>query len=157
SDDDDDPERADTDHPTTNAVVASLDEYRRKRDRRRTPEPSEGEVDTERTAGDAPVFLIQEHLARRLHYDFRLARSGVLVAWYVPKNLPTAPRERRLAVNTEVRLLGSETFGGTIPRGEYGAGTVTVWARGTYDCEKWDNDEIIVRLHGDRVSGRYVL
>ena len=157
SSDDDDPERAATDHPTTNAVVASLDEYRRKRDRRRTPEPFEGEVDPERTAGDAPVFVIQEHHARRLHYDFRLARRGVLVSWAVPKNLPTAPRERRLAVNTEDHPLGYETFEGTIPRGEYGAGTVTVWDRGTYDCEKWDDDEIIVRLHGDRVSGRYVL
>src|SRR5699024_10698204 len=121
SSDDDDPERAATDHPTTDAVVASLDEYRRKRDRRRTPEPFEGEVDPDRTAGDAPVFVIQEHHARRLHYDFRLARRGVLVSWAVPKNLPTAPRERRLAVNTEDHPLGYETFEGTIPRGEYGA------------------------------------
>lgn len=163
---DDDPERATTDLPTTGpgcdadtpgAVVASLDEYRRKRDRRRTPEPFESEVDTDRDTGDSPVFVIQEHHARRLHYDFRLARRGVLVSWAVPKNVPTAPRDRRLAVNTEDHPLGYETFEGAIPRGEYGAGTVTVWDRGTYDCEKWRDDEIIVWLHGERVSGRYVL
>ncbi|MBB1058665.1 ATP-dependent DNA ligase [Dietzia sp. B19] len=139
------------------AVVTSLDEYRRKRDRRKTPEPFDGEVDTDRSDGDGPIFVIQEHHARRLHFDLRLEHHGVLASWAVPKNLPTEPKDRRLAVNTEDHPLGYETFEGTIPKGEYGAGTMTVWDRGTYECEKWREDEIIVWLNGDKVSGRYVL
>ncbi|MVZ89997.1 ATP-dependent DNA ligase [Microbacter sp. ANSKLAB05] len=144
--------------PTSeDAVVTSLAEYRRKRDRRKTPEPFEGEVETDRSDGDGPIFVIQEHHARRLHYDLRLEHHGVLASWAVPKNLPTEPKDRRLAVNTEDHPLGYETFEGTIPKGEYGAGHMTVWDRGTYECEKWREDEIIVWLDGDKVSGRYVL
>lgn len=139
------------------AVVTSLEEYRRKRDRRKTPEPFDGEVETDRSDGDGPIFVIQEHHARRLHYDLRLEHHGVLASWAVPKNLPTEPKDRRLAVNTEDHPLGYETFEGTIPKGEYGAGHMTVWDRGTYECEKWKTDEIIVWLHGEKVSGRYVL
>ncbi|EYT62840.1 ATP-dependent DNA ligase [Dietzia sp. UCD-THP] len=139
------------------AVVTSLEEYRRKRDRRKTPEPFDGEVETDRSDGDGPIFVIQEHHARRLHYDLRLEHHGVLASWAVPKNLPTEPKDRRLAVNTEDHPLGYETFEGTIPKGEYGAGQMTIWDRGTYECEKWKTDEIIVWLHGEKVSGRYVL
>lgn len=143
--------------PTSeDAVVTSLAEYRRKRDRRRTPEPFEGEVETDRDV-DGPIFVIQEHHARRLHFDLRLEHHGVLASWAVPKNLPTEPKDRRLAVNTEDHPLGYETFEGTIPEGEYGAGHMTVWDRGWYACEKWRADEIIVWLHGEKVSGRYVL
>ena len=160
---DDDPHRAATDEgcdtaPTSpDAVVTSLDEYRRKRDRRRTPEPFEGEVETDREDADGPIFVIQEHHARRLHYDLRLEHHGVLASWAVPKNLPNEPKDRRLAVNTEDHPLGYETFEGTIPKGEYGAGHMTVWDRGWYECEKWREDEIIVFLHGEKVEGRYVL
>lgn len=152
SSDAEDPEPASAD-----AVVTSLEEYRRKRDRRKTPEPFEGEVETDRSGGDGPIFVIQEHHARRLHYDLRLEHHGVLVSWAVPKNLPTEPKDRRLAVNTEDHPLGYETFEGTIPKGEYGAGHVTVWDRGTYECEKWREDEIIVWFDGEKISGRYVL
>ena len=152
----DDPER-DAALPADDAVVTSLEEYRRKRDRRNTPEPFEGEVDSDRSDGDSPIFVIQEHHARRLHYDFRLEHEGVLVSWAVPKNLPTEPKDRRLAVQTEDHPLGYETFAGTIPKGEYGGGTVSIWDRGTYGCEKWREDEIIIWLHGQQVSGRYVL
>lgn len=164
---DEDPEPADTSstdvegcdaEPTSaDAVVTSLEEYRRKRDRRKTPEPFEGEVETDRSDGDGPIFVIQEHHARRLHYDLRLEHHGVLASWAVPKNLPTEPKDRRLAVHTEDHPLGYETFEGTIPKGEYGAGHMTVWDRGTYECEKWREDEIIVWLDGEKVSGRYVL
>ena len=164
---DEDPEPADTSstdvegcdaEPTSgDAVVTSLEEYRRKRDRRKTPEPFEGEVETDRSGGDGPIFVIQEHHARRLHYDLRLEHHGVLASWAVPKNLPTEPKDRRLAVHTEDHPLGYETFEGTIPKGEYGAGHMTVWDRGTYECEKWREDEIIVWLDGEKVSGRYVL
>ena len=139
------------------AVVTSLAEYRRKRDRRNTPEPFEGEVETDRDDVDGPIFVIQEHHARRLHFDLRLEHHGVLASWAVPKNLPTEPKDRRLAVNTEDHPLGYETFEGTIPKGEYGAGHMTIWDRGWYECEKWREDEIIVWLHGEKVSGRYVL
>ncbi|EFV90330.1 ATP-dependent DNA ligase [Dietzia cinnamea P4] len=164
---DEDPEPADTSstdvegcdaEPTSgDAVVTSLEEYRRKRDRRKTPEPFEGEVETDRSGGDGPIFVIQEHHARRLHYDLRLEHHGVLASWAVPKNLPTEPKDRRLAVNTEDHPLGYETFEGTIPKGEYGAGHMTIWDRGWYECEKWREDEIIVWLDGEKVSGRYVL
>ncbi|MCT1638980.1 ATP-dependent DNA ligase [Dietzia cinnamea] len=167
SSDDEDPEPAATSStdvegcdagPTSaDAVVTSLEEYRRKRDRRKTPEPFEGEVETDRSGGDGPIFVIQEHHARRLHYDLRLEHHGVLASWAVPKNLPTEPKDRRLAVHTEDHPLGYETFEGTIPKGEYGAGHMTVWDRGTYECEKWREDEIIVWLDGEKVSGRYVL
>lgn len=176
SSDDEDPEPADTDstdgsdaaHSTDvegcdaeatseDAVVTSLAEYRRKRDRRKTPEPFEGEVETDRDDVDGPIFVIQEHHARRLHFDLRLEHHGVLASWAVPKNLPTEPKDRRLAVNTEDHPLGYETFEGTIPKGEYGAGHMTIWDQGWYECEKWRSDEIIVWLHGDKVSGRYVL
>ncbi|MDV8001452.1 ATP-dependent DNA ligase [Rhodococcus sp. IEGM 1408] len=144
--------------PTSNdAVVTSLEEYRRKRDRRRTPEPFDGEVDSERDPDEGPIFVIQEHHASRLHFDLRLEHHGVLASWAVPKNLPTEPKDRRLAVHTEDHPLGYETFEGTIPKGEYGAGHMTIWDRGTYECEKWRDDEIIVWLSGDKVSGRYVL
>ena len=149
----DDPERG----TATDPVVTDLAEYRRKRDRRATPEPFGGEVDPDRSTGDDPIFVIQEHHARRLHYDFRLEHHGVLVSWAVPRNLPDVTGDRRLAVHTEDHPLGYETFEGTIPRGEYGAGTVTVWDRGMYLCEKWRHDEVIVWLRGDRVRGRYVL
>ncbi|OAH43502.1 ATP-dependent DNA ligase [Dietzia cinnamea] len=163
SSDDEDPDRAaeaegcDAFPTSEDAVVTSLAEYRRKRDRRKTPEPFEGEVETDRSDGDGPIFVIQEHHARRLHYDLRLEHHGVLASWAVPKNLPTEPKDRRLAVNTEDHPLGYETFEGTIPKGEYGAGHMTVWDRGTYECEKWREDEIIVWLDGEKVSGRYVL
>ncbi|MCD2261341.1 ATP-dependent DNA ligase [Dietzia aurantiaca] len=167
SSDDEDPEPAATSStdvegcdagPTSaNAVVTSLEEYRRKRDRRKTPEPFEGEVETDRSGGDGPIFVIQEHHARRLHFDLRLEHHGVMASWAVPKNLPTEPKDRRLAVNTEDHPLGYETFEGTIPKGEYGAGHMTIWDRGTYECEKWREDEIIVWLDGKKVSGRYVL
>ena len=147
----------DAEPASADAVVTSLAEYRRKRDRRNTPEPFEGEVETDRDDVDGPIFVIQEHHARRLHFDLRLEHHGVLASWAVPKNLPTEPRDRRLAVNTEDHPLGYETFEGTIPKGEYGAGHMTIWDRGWYECEKWREDEIIVWLHGDKVSGRYVL
>ncbi|UVE96458.1 ATP-dependent DNA ligase [Dietzia sp. B32] len=167
SSDDEDPEPADTsatdvegcdaEPASEDAVVTSLAEYRRKRDRRNTPEPFEGEVETDRDDVDGPIFVIQEHHARRLHFDLRLEHHGVLASWAVPKNLPTEPKDRRLAVNTEDHPLGYETFEGTIPKGEYGAGHMTIWDQGWYECEKWRSDEIIVWLHGDKVSGRYVL
>ncbi|REF37685.1 DNA ligase D-like protein (predicted 3'-phosphoesterase) [Thermasporomyces composti] len=104
------------------------------------------------------TFVIQEHHARRLHWDFRLEREGVLVSWALPKGLPTDPKKNHLAVQTEDHPLEYATFEGEIPRGEYGAGTVTIWDHGTYVCERWDDREVKVVLHGKGpAQGRYAL
>ncbi len=107
--------------------------------------------------GNDDTFVIQEHHARRLHWDFRLERGGVLVSWALPKGLPEDPTGNRLAIRTEDHPLEYASFEGEIPPGQYGAGTVRIWDRGTYETEKWTDDEIKVIVHGSRVSGRYVL
>ncbi|MHA6794652.1 non-homologous end-joining DNA ligase [Pseudonocardia bannensis] len=132
-----------------------LEEYRRKRDPRRTPEPVPDGDPSPSVAGDHR-FVIQEHHARRLHWDVRLERGGVLVSWAVPKGLPTEPGTVRLAVRTEDHPLEYLEFSGEIPAGEYGGGTMTIWDHGDYDVEKWSDREVAVVLHGERADGRYV-
>ncbi len=132
--------------------VAGLREYRRRRDFASTPEPAGGAP-----AGGAPRFVIQEHHARSLHWDLRLERDGVLASWALPRGIPPDPRANRLAVRTEDHPLDYLSFEGVIPKGQYGAGTMMVWDSGVYDVEKFRPDEVIVVLHGQRVSGRYVL
>ena len=134
-----------------------LDTYRSKRHAARTPEPvpAAAESNTEPGAGDS--FVVQEHHARALHWDFRLEHDGVLVSWAVPKGLPLVRGVRRLAVQTEDHPLEYGTFEGDIPDAEYGAGTVTIWDRGRYERLKWSDDEVMIVLHGSRVDGRYVL
>jgi bifunctional non-homologous end joining protein LigD len=136
-------------------VADKLATYRKKRDRTRTPEPVPAKEPLP-TGGDN-TFVIQEHHARRMHWDFRLERGGVLVSWAVPKGVPDDPRTNHLAVHTEDHPLEYASFAGEIPQGEYGGGTVTIWDRGTYETEKWTDDEVKVVLHGQRVTGRYVL
>ena len=135
--------------------VSRLSEYDRKRDRRRTPEPF-GETDS----GDAarPIFVIQRHDARRLHYDLRLERDGALASWAVPKGVPLEPGAQHLAVHVEDHPLEYATFEGEIPAGNYGAGTVEIWDRGTYELleEKRDGG-LTVRLHGERLEGTWAL
>ena len=106
---------------------------------------------------DAARFVIQEHHARSLHYDFRLSRDGILKSWAVPKGVPTEPRIRRLAVETEDHPLEYGTFEGVIPKGEYGAGTVKIWDKGSYRLKTWQEDKIEFYLNGERVNGMYVL
>ncbi len=132
----------------------ALTEYRRKRDADRTPEPI---PQTAAEGGEGNSFVIQEHHARRLHHDFRLERDGVMVSWAVPRGLPTSSKENRLAVHTEDHPLEYASFAGSIPKGEYGGGTVSIWDAGTYEPEKWRDDEVIVRLSGQRAQGRYAL
>jgi bifunctional non-homologous end joining protein LigD len=132
-----------------------LTAYRGKRDPAKTPEPVPEDGPLPR--GDDDTFVIQEHHARSLHWDFRLERGGVLVSWAVPKGLPLDPARNHLAVHTEDHPLEYAAFAGEIPKGEYGGGTVTIWDRGTYETEKWTDREVMVVLHGARVSGRYVL
>jgi len=135
-------------------VGADLDEYRRKRDPGRTPEPFAPQP----ADGDAPgpIFVVQRHSARRLHYDIRLERDGVLVSWAVPKGLPMEPGSRRLAVHTEDHPMSYADFEGEIPAGEYGGGSVQIWDRGWYEtiAEKRDGG-LTVRLHGRRLNGTW--
>jgi bifunctional non-homologous end joining protein LigD len=128
--------------------------YRQKRSAARTPEPV---PEAGPSRGNDDTFVIQEHHARALHFDFRLERDGVLVSWAIPKGLPDDPKRNHLAVHTEDHPLEYASFEGQIPRGEYGAGAVTIWDRGTYECEKWTDREVMVELHGERASGRFVL
>lgn len=131
-----------------------LDTYRRKRDFSATTEPR-GDPAPHGAGGSR--FVVQEHRARRLHWDFRLEHDGVAVSWAVPKGIPLEPGVIRLAVQTEDHPLDYMDFEGEIPPGEYGAGRVLIWDRGTYDCEKWTDREVKAVLHGERVRGRYVL
>jgi bifunctional non-homologous end joining protein LigD len=104
-----------------------------------------------------PVFVIQEHHARALHWDFRLEHDGVLVSWALPKGLPLDPKRNHLAVHTEDHPMDYAAFEGSIPRGEYGGGHVSIWDRGGFELQKWSEREVMVVLHGERSSGRYVL
>ena len=135
----------------------SLEEYRCKRDARRTPEPVP-EAEPARGSVDSrdDRFVIQEHHARRLHWDVRLERDGVLASWAVPKGLPVEPGTVRLAVRTEDHPLEYLEFSGEIPAGEYGGGTMTIWDAGTYETEKWNAREVIVAMRGERARGRFV-
>ncbi len=144
-----------------------LEEYRRRRDFRRTNEPST----RGRKSGSAkPSFVIQQHDATAMHYDFRLEADGVLKSWAVPKGPSTDPREKRLAVQTEDHPLEYAAFEGVIPEGQYGAGPVLIWDRGWYEnltendegeekpvSEAVDAGHVKFRLHGEKLEGGYAL
>jgi bifunctional non-homologous end joining protein LigD len=134
-------------------VSKKLSEYERKRDRKKTPEPFGG-----RARSKNPIFVVQRHDARRLHYDFRLERNGVLASWAVPKGVPLEPGEQHLAVHVEDHPLEYGSFEGEIPKGNYGAGKVEIWDHGTYELlqEKKDGG-LTVRLHGERLEGTWAL
>ena len=131
-----------------------LSTYRSMRSASRTPEPIPVATGPR---GEDDTFVIQEHHARRLHYDFRLEHDGVLVSWAVPKNIPDDPGQNRLAVRTEDHPLEYATFEGSIPKGEYGGGEVSIWDSGSYELEKWREDEVIVVLSGEKAQGRFAL
>ncbi|MDO5498959.1 MAG: non-homologous end-joining DNA ligase, partial [Propionibacteriaceae bacterium] len=120
--------------------------YRSMRDRTRTPEPVPAAAPV---AGAGNSFVIQEHHARRVHYDVRLERDGVLVSWAVPKGPPTDPQKNHLAVQTEDHPLEYGAFEGEIPKGEYGGGKMRIWDAGTFELEKWiEGKEVIATLTG---------
>jgi bifunctional non-homologous end joining protein LigD len=131
-----------------------LTEYEGKRSFEKTPEPQGGKK-PKRAKGDR--FVVHEHHARRLHWDLRLERDGALASWALPKGVPQDPKENRLAVHTEDHPLEYLEFEGKIPKGEYGAGTIAIWDRGTYETEKFRDDEVIVTFAGERVRGKYAI
>ena len=151
--------------------ASELATYRAKRDFASTPEPppSSSARTFVRSRGAAPRqartpeqqtqprFVIHQHDASRLHWDLRLEHDGVLASWALPKGLPPAPRENHLAVHTEDHPLEYLDFHGEIPKGQYGAGEMTVWDHGTYEPLKWEPRKVEVALHGERVQARYAL
>ncbi|HEX6789437.1 MAG TPA: DNA ligase D [Gaiellaceae bacterium] len=131
-----------------------LDEYNRKRNPKQTPEP----FTSKRGKAKAPIFVVQRHDARRLHYDFRLERNGALASWAVPKGIPLETGTRALAVHVEDHPLDYATFEGEIPKGNYGAGSVEIWDHGTYELvEEKKDGGLTVRLHGERLDGTWTL
>src|SRR3954451_14820672 len=141
----------------------ALTTSRSMRDAGKTPEPVPSAPPA---AGNDDFFVIQEHHARRLHYDFRLERNGVLVSWAVPKNLPDTPSVNHLAVHTEDHPFEYGSFEGEIPKGEYGGGKGIIWDSGKDETEKFRDHapdgpdkggEVIVTLHGNKIDGRYAL
>jgi bifunctional non-homologous end joining protein LigD len=131
-----------------------LGEYERKRDFDASPEPRPRR---RRKGKGPPRFVIQEHSARRLHWDLRLEHDGAAVSWAVPNGVPADPSENRRAIHTEDHPLEYMEFEGEIPAGEYGAGTIRIWDRGTYECHKWEEGKIVFSLSGERLDGRYAL
>ncbi|HLW94921.1 MAG TPA: DNA ligase D [Solirubrobacteraceae bacterium] len=130
-----------------------LSSYRAKRDFSHTPEPAGAGA----VAGEQPRYVIHEHSARRLHWDLRLEHDGVLVSWALPKGMPLEPKVNHIAPHTEDHPLEYLDFEADIPAGSYGAGTMRIWDRGTYDCLKWEPRKIEVALHGERLNARYAL
>lgn len=106
---------------------------------------------------EGKTYSIQKHDASRLHYDLRLEKDGVLKSWAVPKKPPQNPGNKRLAIQTEDHDLSYAFFEGEIEEGKYGAGQVELWDKGSYEEEKWKDNEIVVEIDGEKLSGKYVL
>src|SRR5205085_1191025 len=143
-----------------------LAEYRKKRDFTRTREPSGEKVAAPARAGRLR-FVIQKHAASHLHYDLRLELDGVMKSWAVPKGPSLDPSVKRLAMEVEDHPMAYNTFEGTIPKGQYGGGTVMLWDRGTYEAEDgggveslrdgYEKGDLKIVMHGERLRGGWVL
>ena len=146
------------------STAKPLTEYKRKRNFKKTTEPS-GKLGPRSRRGLR--FVVQKHAASHLHYDFRLELDGVMKSWAVPKGPCYDPKVRRLAMEVEDHPIEYNTFEGTIPAGEYGGGTVMVWDRGTYEPEGgggedairtgYDRGDLKIVMHGKRLFGGWVL
>ena len=129
----------------------SLTKYESKRNFK-TSEPKD-----ERRENEGEIYLIQRHAATHLHYDLRLEMDGVLKSWAIPKEPPVESGVRRLAVQVEDHPLAYATFEGAIPEGEYGAGTVEIWDKGTYKMLDRKEDKFVLEINGEKLRGAYVL
>jgi bifunctional non-homologous end joining protein LigD len=135
-------------------ATQKLSEYKRKRDPKKTSEP----FGSKKGNANDPIFVVQRHDARRLHYDFRLEQNGALASWAVPKGVPLEPGQQHLAVHVEDHPLEYATFAGEIPKGQYGAGTVEIWDHGTYELlEEKQNGGLTVLLKGQKLQGTWAL
>src|SRR6478672_11874046 len=155
---------------STASPHAQLTEYRRKRDFARTQEPSGDTTESPQRPGKLR-FVIQKHAARNLHFDLRLELDGVMKSWAVPKGPSLDPSVKRLAMQVEDHPIDYNTFEGTIPKGEYGGGTVMLWDKGTYSPDKAAPGEkaedavreglrkgdLKISFHGERLHGSFAL
>ncbi|MGB8217049.1 MAG: non-homologous end-joining DNA ligase [Candidatus Methanoperedens sp.] len=137
---------------TIDQIRPALSDYTTKRNFMRTTEPP-----MSKETGSGKSFVVQEHHARRLHYDLRLEKDGVLKSWAVPKGIPEISSDRRLAVQVEDHPLDYAKFEGTIPEGQYGAGTVKIWDKGLYEPVVWEENKIEFIVKGEKMEGMYVL
>ncbi|MDH5482812.1 MAG: 3'-phosphoesterase [Candidatus Bathyarchaeota archaeon] len=130
----------------------NLREYWKKRNFAKTTEPKGGLKMVE-----GNIYVIQRHAATHLHYDLRLEMDGALKSWAIPKEPPTSAGVKRLAVQVEDHPVEYANFEGTIPEGEYGAGTVKIWDKGTYRSIDRKEDKLILEIDGNKLKGTYVL
>ena len=130
----------------------ALKEYTQKRDFTKSPEPPGTTKESKNQ-----IFVVQEHDASHLHYDLRLEKEGVLKSWAVPKGIPQVKGIKRLAINTEDHPLEYAKFEGTIPEGQYGAGTVKIWDKGRFATKNWEDNKIEFKTKGKKMQGSYVL
>ena len=159
--------RRKTKSATKPSAREQLAEYRQKRDFKRTAEPEGGGKRASSAKADKLAFVIQKHAATRLHYDLRLELDGVMKSWAVPKGPSADPSVKRLAMQVEDHPVEYNTFEGTIPKGEYGGGTVMLWDRGWYEPEKGEGEagvreglrkgDLKIVFHGKRMKGSWVL
>jgi DNA ligase D-like protein (predicted 3'-phosphoesterase) len=132
----------------------TLNEYKSKRNLKKSKEPSAKKIISK---SKKPIFVVHQHHASHLHYDLRLQMSGVLKSWAVPKTPPLAKGTKRLAIQVEDHPLAYSTFHGVIPEGNYGAGLVKIWDKGTYELLEKNPKSMKFTLHGKKLKGDYVL
>lgn len=130
----------------------TLSQYKKKRDLKKTPEPK-----AKKGSSKLKIFVVHDHHASHHHYDLRLSMGGALKSWAVPKIPPRTKGVKRLAIKVEDHPLAYAKFEGTIPKGQYGAGTVKIWDKGKYELKEKDSKKIVVEFHGKKLKGEYVL
>lgn len=135
--------------------LLTLEEYKKKRDFIKTPEPKD--TNKENSSKNRSIFVIQKHDASHLHYDLRLEIDNVLKSWAIPKSPPLKIGIKRLAVQTEDHPLSYANFHGLIPKGQYGAGKVEIWDKGDFEVLDLKENKIVVDINGEKIKGKYCL